>query len=181
MNNHWPPGFYRDRQGTMRWWDGTQWTEQVQKDPDHAGRPTGAPAPARVWVGFDVTGLVLAGIFGIGWATAHQENVRLATAIERADTGASNTDTEREATESATAPSASGTFSDGVHVVGAGGVAPGSYATISADRCYYAWLSSTGADADIIDNNLICGDVTVTLAKGDVFEAKRCGLWTPVG
>jgi hypothetical protein len=178
VNNPWPPGFYRDMQGIMRWWDGTQWTEQVQNAPDQAGRPI--VAPARVWIGFGVTGLALAAMFGVGWASAHQENVRLAAAMERAETGASNTGTESEPTESATASSASGTFSDGVHVVGTGGVAPGSYATTSADSCYYAWLSDTGADADIIDNNLIDGDVTVTLAEGDVFESNGCGAWTPV-
>jgi hypothetical protein len=26
-----PPGFYQDAQGTMRWWNGSQWTEQVQQ------------------------------------------------------------------------------------------------------------------------------------------------------
>jgi hypothetical protein len=127
-----------------------------------------------------VTGLVLAAIFGVGWASAYQENVRLDAAMERAETGASNTGTKSEPTEPATASSASGTFSDGVHVVGAGGVTPGSYATTSADGCYYAWLSDTGADADIIDNNLIDGDITVTLAEGDVLGSKGCGVWTLV-
>ncbi|PCN49480.1 hypothetical protein Csp2054_00500 [Curtobacterium sp. 'Ferrero'] len=32
------PGWYDDGSGTMRWWDGNAWTEQVQ--------PAAAPAPA---------------------------------------------------------------------------------------------------------------------------------------
>jgi len=28
-----PPGYYPDAQGTMRWWDGSQWTEQTQAAP----------------------------------------------------------------------------------------------------------------------------------------------------
>jgi hypothetical protein len=27
------PGYYRDAQGTLRWWDGQQWTEQTQDEP----------------------------------------------------------------------------------------------------------------------------------------------------
>ncbi|MEJ1087262.1 hypothetical protein WDU99_02900 [Microbacterium sp. Mu-80] len=72
-------------------------------------------------------------------------------------------------------------FSSGMLIVGAD-VAPGTYRTSEANDCYYAWMSSTSADADIIDNNIISGTATVTLKKGDVFESStRCGTWTKIG
>ncbi|MBA8988955.1 hypothetical protein FHW23_000187 [Curtobacterium pusillum] len=41
MTNTAPPpaGWYPDSQGTTRWWDGQQWTEQTQAAPDPAAAP----------------------------------------------------------------------------------------------------------------------------------------------
>ena len=33
-----PPGFYPDSNGTMRWWDGTAWTEHQQAAPPQAAK-----------------------------------------------------------------------------------------------------------------------------------------------
>jgi len=71
-------------------------------------------------------------------------------------------------------------FSDGVHLVGTN-VAPGVYSISNGSSCYYAWMTGTGSDADIIDNNIVNGPATVTLRPGDVFETNRCGTWTKVG
>jgi hypothetical protein len=71
-------------------------------------------------------------------------------------------------------------FSDGVHLVGTN-VAPGVYSISNGSSCYYAWMTGTGSDADIIDNNIVNGPATVTLKPGDVFETNRCGTWTKVG
>jgi hypothetical protein len=47
MTNNPPPpaGWYPDAQGTTRWWDGQQWTEQTQ------AAPAPAPAPQRAGLG----------------------------------------------------------------------------------------------------------------------------------
>lgn len=71
-------------------------------------------------------------------------------------------------------------FGDGVHVVGAN-VTPGVYSISSSSNCYYAWMTGTGSDADIVENNIVSGPATVTLKPGDIFETSRCGTWTKVG
>lgn len=71
-------------------------------------------------------------------------------------------------------------FGDGVHVVGET-VEAGTYRANPSGMCYYAWMGGTGADARIIDNNIVYGTTTVTLAAGDVFESNRCGTWTKTG
>jgi len=67
--------------------------------------------------------------------------------------------------------------SGGVIIVGKT-VAPGDYTTNGVTNCYYAWKSDTTKNASIIDNNIVSGSATVTLADGDVFESNRCGKWT---
>lgn len=42
MTNTTPPGWYPDMQGTTRWWDGRQWTDQTQAQP-----PAAAPTAPR--------------------------------------------------------------------------------------------------------------------------------------
>lgn len=73
---------------------------------------------------------------------------------------------------------AANTFGSGVHLIGKD-IDPGTYRTGNAnsESCYYAWLTGTGSDADIIDNNIIDGPGTVTLNDGDIFEVSRC-TWT---
>ena len=71
-------------------------------------------------------------------------------------------------------------FGDGIHIVGST-VTPGVYSISNASSCYYAWMSSTGAGADIIDNNIVSGPAVVTLNPGDIFETSRCGTWTKIG
>jgi hypothetical protein len=91
-----------------------------------------------------------------------------------------NSQPTQEPVEEAPAPKES--FADGLYVVGT--VFPaGVYTTEGPSRssCYYAWLTSTGSDADIIDNNIIDGPVTVTLVDGEVFESSGCSTWFKVG
>jgi hypothetical protein len=71
-------------------------------------------------------------------------------------------------------------FGDGIHLVGTS-VTPGVYSINNGNNCYYAWMSGTGAGADIIDNNIVSGPAVVTLNAGDVFETSRCGTWTKTG
>ena len=71
-------------------------------------------------------------------------------------------------------------FGNGVHIVGTN-VTAGTYSIASSTDCYYAWMSGTGSDADIIDNNIVSGPATVTLRDGDVFETSRCGTWSRIG
>lgn len=74
-------------------------------------------------------------------------------------------------------------FGGGIQIVGET-VNAGTYRTteITSGLCYYAWLASTAADADIIDNNIVEeGTATVTLTNGQVFESSGCGTWNLVG
>lgn len=71
-------------------------------------------------------------------------------------------------------------FGDGVHIVGST-VVPGVYSITSSTGCYYVWKTSTGSDAQIIDNNIVNGPAVVTLKPGDIFETSRCGTWTKTG
>jgi hypothetical protein len=71
-------------------------------------------------------------------------------------------------------------FTDGVHLVGTN-VAPGTYSITESASCYYAWMSGTGSDANIVTNNIVSGPATVTLKAGDVFETSRCGTWNKTG
>lgn len=70
--------------------------------------------------------------------------------------------------------------SGGVVIIGKT-VAAGDYNTSGVTNCYYAWKSDTTKNASIIDNNIVSGTATVTLADGDVFESNRCGKWTKAG
>lgn len=89
--------------------------------------------------------------------------------------------TDREAAVTAAeAVVAASQFSSGVHVIGTT-VQAGTYSTPGGTSCYYVWKTGTGADADIIDNNIVDGPATVTLNDGDVFESSRCGTWQKVG
>lgn len=71
---------------------------------------------------------------------------------------------------------------DGVFVVGED-IKPGTYKTSgpSADgigSCYYAFKNGTGSDADIVDNNIVEGQATVSLSAGQIFETTSCSDWT---
>ncbi|WP_077490697.1 hypothetical protein [Sinomonas mesophila] len=76
-------------------------------------------------------------------------------------------------------------ITDGLHVVGKD-VQPGVYSTTGGSGrnplgCYYAWMSGTGSDAEIVDNNIVKGPATVTLRDGEVFESSSCAPWTKQG
>ena len=76
-------------------------------------------------------------------------------------------------------------ITDGLHVVGKD-VQPGVYSTTGGSGrnpvgCYYAWMSGTGSDAEIVDNNIVKGPATVTLRDGEVFESSSCAAWTSQG
>lgn len=75
-----PPGWYRDAQGTTRWWDGSGWTEHVQHGtpPPTGGAPGQAFHAARAerpwykkkrwWAAGVVAFFVIAGAVGGGTA-----------------------------------------------------------------------------------------------------------------
>lgn len=77
---------------------------------------------------------------------------------------------------------AANSFGEGIRLVGKNTTA-GVYTTgaITSGRCYYVWKTSTGSDADIVDNNIVkSGTATVTLRDGEIFESRNCGTWTKV-
>lgn len=65
---------------------------------------------------------------------------------------------------------------DGTFVVGED-VTPGTYRSAGTSGCYYAFMSSLGAGAEIIDNNLTDGPAVVSLVAGDIFETSGCAEW----
>lgn len=70
---------------------------------------------------------------------------------------------------------------DGVFVVG-DDIKAGTYKTAGPsssgiDTCYWAFKTGTGSDADIVDNNLVQGQATVTLRAGQIFETQSCQDW----
>jgi hypothetical protein len=106
-----------------------------------------------------------------------------ASDVENQQVAADARDAELAARETAvsaaeTAKKAS-EFGNGVHIVGTN-VTAGTYSIASSTDCYYAWMSGTGSNADIIDNNIVSGPATVTLRDGDVFETSRCGIWSKI-
>lgn len=68
-------------------------------------------------------------------------------------------------------------FGTGTHVVGED-IEPGTYKANPTGTCYWARLSSTADEGDIIANHLAEGPTTVTIKKGDAaFVSSRCGTW----
>jgi len=72
-------------------------------------------------------------------------------------------------------------FGDGTYVVGTD-IEPGTYKATPSGQCYWARLSSTADESDIIANHLASGPTTVTISNTDAaFLTNRCGAWTKVG
>lgn len=69
---------------------------------------------------------------------------------------------------------------DGTYVIGTE-LQPGTYHTSPAGECYWARLSSTANESDIIANHIATGPTTVTIDKTDAaFLSQGCGTWTKV-
>jgi hypothetical protein len=116
-------------------------------------------------------------------AVDKRQNDRTSTLDEREKVLNQRKD-ELDAREAALLPkeaaAAANTFGgEGLYVVGQD-VNPGTYKTGGPDgsSCYYAIKNGTGADSDIIDNNIVDGPATVTLKAGQVFETSNCQDWT---
>jgi hypothetical protein len=78
-------------------------------------------------------------------------------------------------------PPPSPTIQDGTWTVGTDFPA-GTYRTTGAGSdCYWAITKSGTNGADIINNHIGGGNLTVTLKSGQDFETDRCGTWTKVG
>jgi hypothetical protein len=75
---------------------------------------------------------------------------------------------------------AANSFGPGMYVVGVD-VSAGVYRNDGATDCYYAWMTTSGSDADIVDNEITDGPATVTLRDGENFKSDRCGTWTKIG
>ncbi len=89
--------------------------------------------------------------------------------------------TPSPAATTAPAPPPSPTIQDGTWTVGTDFPA-GTYRTTGAGSdCYWAITKSGTNGADIINNHIGGGNLTVTLKNGQDFETARCGTWTKVG
>ena len=118
-------------------------------------------------------------------ARTDAEDSRLATELEFAEKEAdleertAALDAREGEITAAEEAKAANEFSSGTMIVGKN-VTAGSYATtVNSGSCYYVWKDGTGADANIIDNNIVeSGPANVTLEDGQVFESRGCGTWT---
>jgi hypothetical protein len=71
-------------------------------------------------------------------------------------------------------------FGDGTFVVGTD-IAAGTYKASPSKKCYWARLSSTENELDILANHYATGPTTVTIKTSDAaFVSQRCGQWTKV-
>lgn len=81
----------------------------------------------------------------------------------------------------AAAPPPSPTISEGTWSVGVDFPA-GTYRAVGAgSSCYWKITKSGSNDADIVNNHLGGGNLTVTLSAGQDFTTEQCGTWTKVG
>jgi len=77
------------------------------------------------------------------------------------------------------------TMTDGQWVIGEDAPA-GRYKTSGPtpggmDICYYAFKKGEGADAEILDNEILKGRATVVVKAGQVFDTSSCEPWVKVG
>jgi hypothetical protein len=81
----------------------------------------------------------------------------------------------------AVAPPASTTIQEGTWTVGTDFPA-GTYRTTgSGSDCYWMITKSGSNGADIIQNQIGGGNLTVSLKSGQDFTSQRCGSWAKVG
>lgn len=100
-------------------------------------------------------------------------------AAELDETAAELDEREAEVTETEQVAADSEFPGSGLYVVGED-VEPGEYRTEGPGAlgiCYYAWMTGTSSDADIITNEVTEGSARVTLNEGDVFDSEGCKLW----
>lgn len=78
-------------------------------------------------------------------------------------------------------PPAVPTIADGSWTVGTD-FPPGTYRTEGAgSNCYWGIYKSGSNEADIIQNHIGAGNLTVTLQQGQDFTSRRCGVWKKTG
>lgn len=102
----------------------------------------------------------------------------LASRQEELDTAEAEQKQAQKEFDAAVKDRESNTFGRGIFEVGVD-VKPGKYKTSGPDGsnpvgCYYAWLDSSDADADILNNNIVNGKATATLKNGQFFENSSC-------
>lgn len=145
----------------------------------------GAKIPTWLFIGAVVAAFFVGALGSFGASSQKNEDIqsyRLEIERLKNQIASGGQPTEQPAEQPAEPPAQPQSFNDGVYVVGATFPA-GVYSTegSKSGMCYYSWLTSTASDADIIDNNVIDGAVTVTLNEGEVFESKGCKTWTKIG
>lgn len=118
---------------------------------------------------------------GAGATNASDYEAQIASLEDRL-ANASATQAVPAPAEETTAPAAVPSFGDGLFVVGTKFPA-GVYATDgpTGKMCYYAWMSTTGSDSEIIDNEIVEGASTVTLVDGEIFKSNGCADWVKIG
>ena len=118
---------------------------------------------------------------GAGAPNASDYEAQIASLEDRL-ANASNAQPASTPAEESPAPAAVTSFGDGLFVVGTKFPA-GVYATDgpTASMCYYAWMSTTGSDSEIISNEIVEGASTVTLVDGEIFKSNGCSDWVKIG
>lgn len=139
-------------------------------------RQSAAPWIFSIFVAL-VVGYVLGAVSGRADAEtgAGSESTRTTVAVAPADRA------ESASSEPAPAPPrpANSVPGEGIYLVGKD-VPAGSYVTAGPSgifSCYYKFVTGTGADASIIDDERVRGQSRVTLVDGDVFATEDCLAW----
>lgn len=200
------PGWYPS-EGTMRWFDGQQWTEHRQPMPATPPPATAtspfttlpaAPVRPPAKKGMPTWGKVTLGVVGtfitigiignaLGGSSSPSSAAYLADpqassaapAPAAAKTTAAKAATKAPSTKAAAPISVSPTIGEGDFVVGEDMPAGRWRTTMTvSDGCYWAIYRANTNQSDIIDNGIVNGGrPTVTLKKGQEFHSNGCGSW----
>ena len=196
-----PAGFYPDKDGRQRYWDGNGWTDRTSDAQSSAtATTTTTTKKRRPWLWPAIAGValilgIIIGSAGKGGSAAVSPTaattVTATASVTAPGTGSTSTVTAPPVTVTATAPPVTVTaaapgpaaaFGDGTLVVGTD-IQPGNYKALNTSgSCYFARLKDLeGGVNSIIANGNPSGPVTVSIKSTDkAFDSSRCGGWAKV-
>ena len=193
------PGYYRDVEGALRWWDGQQWTEVATGEPQQPQQSPPPQQPAKkpdkakiilLSIGGVIVGLVFLGscinLLTSGDSTTAAPAPTVTVTATATQTTTENVTEKPKAPEPTKAPEPkpeAATMGEGTYEVGVDAPA-GRYKTVGEDGCYWERTKDdSGSFGSILANNNVNDGAraSVTVKKGEFFTSSGCGTWTKVG